>query len=403
MYGKILYRGRIVEAGIEVEGERIKKIGKSVKGRKVRGLILPAAIDVHVHFRDFREKHKETIESGSLSAIHGGVCLVVDQPNCNPAIIDSEIYEERMRKAKKKLYCDYALNFALTEKNREKIEDEIKKVSKKYFVPAVGEVFLQHSQGLQVSYDTLFSLKADMITVTITVHAEDAELVKCNSIPNFDCRPEEAEVKAVEMCIKGLKKCHFCHISTVKALDVICKTKKDFTKEVTPHHMLLSVKDYERLGSFVNVNPPLRSKPLLKYLDSFEVIASDHAPHTPEEKKEGLPGFPGVETMYPIIVSLIKEGVIGLKAIDKLTSNPARIFGFDKFGYGEIEEGMLANFAVFDFSKECRISSRNLHSLCGWTPYEGYKAVFPSEVWLRGERVLPDVEAGGAIGRVLEI
>ncbi len=393
LYGKLLYKDRIVEAGIEVEDGRIKRIGKNIKGRKVRGLILPAAIDVHVHFRDFKEKHKETIESGSLSAIYGGVCLVVDQPNCKPPILDAKTYEERMKKAEKRLYCDYTLNFGLVESNSKKLVDEVSKVSEKYFVPAVGEVFLQHNE-MQVSYETLFEFSKS--NLNITIHAEDPELVKCNSIPNFDCRPEEAEITAVKKCVDNIKEGYFCHLSTLKAL----KIAKNFKKEVTLHHLLLTKKDYNRLNYLVNVNPPLRDEPLLKYLNDFDVIASDHAPHTIDEKKDGLPGFPGVETTYPILVNLIKEGIVGIKAVEMLTLSPAKIFGFDKFGYGCLDEGMLANFVVFDFSKECKINARNLHSKSGWTPYEGFKAIFPSEVWIRGERVIPEEIC---LGKVLKL
>ncbi len=394
IYGRVLYRGRIVETGVEFENGRITKINKRVKGKKLRGLILPAAIDVHVHFRDFEEKHKETIESGSLSAIHGGVCLVVDQPNCKPVVDSAVRYFRRMERASK-LYCDYSLNLALTNSNWRKIGKILREVGKRYFVPAVGEVFLEHSSPeLQVRYDVLERVSRIHL---LTVHAEDPEMVD-NCSPNFKCRPEKAETLAVEKCIKILGRGHFCHISTVEAAKLISNTS--FTCEVTPHHLLLSTRDCDRLGEFVNVNPPLREKPLLEHLNSFDVIASDHAPHTPEEKKDGAPGFPGVETTYPLLVSLIKDGVVGIGAVEMLTSKPAGIFGFDKFGYGSIEVNNLANFAVFDLSREERISARRLHSICGWTPYEGFKAVFPSEVWLRGEPVVPgDV----AVGRKLEI
>ncbi len=405
IYGKVYCRGQIVEAGIEFDGERIGRIGKSVRGRRVRGLILPAAIDVHVHFRDFEEKHKETIESGSLSAIHGGVCLVVDQPNCKPAVDRPEVYFERMKKAEKKLYCDYSLNFALTKHNLSKLGKYIEVIKERYYLPAVGEVFLEHSNpDMQVDYSQLelIAMRGELGNVKLSVHAEDANLCK-PGFPNFMYRPEEAEVVAVKKTLEAVGgNVHFCHISSEKSLEVLNTFRKSSgsacTCEVTPHHMLLSVRDYEWLREFVNVNPPLREKPLLERLNEIDLIASDHAPHTPEEKKNGAPGFPGVETMYPIVVQMIKDGILGTGAVEKLTSVPAKVFGFDKFGYGWIEEGMLANLAVFDLSKEVRISSSILHSACGWTPYEGFRATFPSEVYLRGCRVVPETEA---VGRTL--
>ncbi|RLI89903.1 MAG: dihydroorotase [Archaeoglobales archaeon] len=386
--GKILYRGEILEAGIEFD-ERILRVSKELSGKAVRGIILPAAIDVHVHFRDFREKHKETIESGSLSALHGGICLAIDQPNCKPAITDEEAYFERVKKAEKKSHVDYALNLGLTEENSGKIEGIISKICERgYFLPAIGEVFLQHD-SMQVSYDTLEKVKD---VYRLSLHAEDAELIACNEVPNFKCRPPEAEIEAVKKCVK-IGSFHFCHVSTIDALNVIAAT--DSSSEVTPHHLLLSTEDSERLNGFVNVNPPLRSKEnvlaMLENIDLADVIASDHAPHTPEEKKDGMSGFPGVETLYPLMLNLVRKGAIGLKTVvERLSTNPALIFSLR--GYGGIEVGNYANLAVFDFSKVEKIKAEKLHSLAGWTPYEGFEAVFPTNVFIRGVEAISDGE-----------
>ncbi len=113
IYGNVFYKGRIVECGIEIENGVIVDVGKDKRGKNVDGIIMPAGIDVHVHFRDFKESYKETIESGSLSALYGGVCLVVDQPNTNPPIVDKEIYFRRMEIAERSTYVDYSLNLGL--------------------------------------------------------------------------------------------------------------------------------------------------------------------------------------------------------------------------------------------------------------------------------------------------
>lgn len=389
--GKIFYKDRTVEAGIEVEDGIIKKIGKLVKGKEVKGLILPAAIDVHVHFRDFEEKHKETIESGTLSALNGGVCLVVDQPNTRPIVDDSEKYDERMRKAKKRTFVDYSLNLALTKKNSKKIGEIVKKIKEKYFLPAVGEVFLQNfNKELQVSYEDL------KVGYRVTVHAEDPEFVE-EGDPNFIFRKRDAETVAVKKCLE-IGDFHFCHISTRDAAEILIKSRSTF--EVAPHHLLLSINDYERLGKLVNVNPPLRAKEdsewLLKNLDQVDIVASDHAPHTFEEKIDGAPGFPGVETTYPIFVYLASVGSVDLKTVvEKFTENPAKVFGFER--YGCIEVGNYANFAVFDLKDVKRIDASELHSKCNWTPYEGFKAIFPREVYIRGEEAKGCSEALGKV------
>ncbi|MEM0215846.1 MAG: dihydroorotase [Archaeoglobaceae archaeon] len=384
IYGKIFYRGEFVEAGIEVENGRIKKIGKLVKGKKVDGIILPAGIDVHVHFRDFEEKRKETIESGSLSALHGGICLVVDQPNTKPVVDNPEIYFRRMEIAKRDSYVDYALNLALTNANAERIKEIVEKIREKYFLPAIGEVFLQHSdKELEISYETL--KKISKINTKITIHAEDPRFVESGN-PNFLFRKKEAEVIAIEECEK-IGEFHFCHLSTREAVEKVRRG----SFEVAPHHLLLSIEDYSRLRELINVNPPLRQKSdaewLLKNFSKIHILASDHAPHTIDDKKMGASGFPGVETTYPIFVYLAKRGLITFKdLIDKIAINPANIFGFKD--YGEIEVGKFANFAIFDLDCEEEIKSDNLHSICGWTPYNGFKAIFPKEVYIRGKETL---------------
>lgn len=393
--GKIFYRGEFVEAGIEIEDGKIKRIGKLLKGKKLDGIILPAGIDVHVHFRDFEEKHKETIETGSFSALHGGICLVIDQPNTKPRVDSKEIYFRRMEIAEKNSYVDYCLNIALTNKNAPKIREIVEEISKKFFLPFIGEVFLEHeSDELKIDYETLSKTVG---VWRISVHAEDASFVK-RGFPNFLYRPEEAEIVAVKRCLE-ISNFHFCHISTKDALMLLEQSNSSY--EVTPHHMLLSVEDYERLGYLVNVNPPLRKKSdtewLLKNFHRIKILASDHAPHSEEEKKLGSPGFPGVETMYPIFVRLAKLGVITFKdLVEKIAINPAKILGLK--GYGEIEIGNFANFAVFDLKDVKKIKATELHSLCNWTPYEGFEAIFPKKVFIRGEEAL---ESHSKLGKTL--
>ncbi|MCS7118933.1 MAG: dihydroorotase [Archaeoglobaceae archaeon] len=383
-----------MEAGIEIEDGRIKNIGKLIKGKKIRGLILPAGIDVHVHFRDFEEKHKETIETGSLSALHGGVCLVVDQPNTKPLIDNDKTYFFRMEIAKKKSYVDYSLNLALTNKNSGEIKEIIKRISKKYYLPAIGEVFLEHSnEELEIGYENLSKIS---LLWRVSLHAEDPSFVK-NGVPNFLYRPKEAEIIAVRRCIE-ISDFHFCHLSTVEAVKAVEKTDSSF--EVTPHHLLLSIEDFERLKNFVNVNPPLRERSevewLLKNFSKIQILASDHAPHLSEEKNLGIPGFPGVETMYPIFVKLATLGIVNFRdLVEKIAVNPAKIFGFRD--YGEIEIGKFANFAVFDLKDSRKIKAEELHSKCFWTPYEGFEAIFPKKVFLRGEEVLESNVRGGKV------
>lgn len=390
--GKLFYQGRIVEAGLEIDNGIIKKVGKEIKGNEVRGIILPAAIDAHVHFRDFEERHKETIESGSLSALHGGVSLVVDQPNTMPRVETEGVYSERMERARKKSYVSYALNLGLTRNNISRVGNVIGEIEEKYRIPAIGEVFTQNSDpNLQIDYQTI--KEASKHGKTVTVHAEDPSFIEEGEGPNFNLRPPEAETAAVRECLK-LGKYHFCHISTAGSMKMIKNSSSTF--EVTPHHLLLSNGEWDRLGDLINVNPPLRRssevKALLDNLEFADIIASDHAPHTVEEKRGGAPGFPGVETMYPLLMSMVAKDKIGLKTVmERIARKPAELFGFN--GYGEIKEGNYADLAVFDLSEKKRIKGEDLHTNSMWTPYEGMEAVFPHKVYIRGEEAIDKGEA----------
>jgi len=388
--GKLLYRGDIIEAGLRIEEGRIKEISKGIDGRRLRGLILPAAIDIHVHLRDFEEREKETIESGTLSALYGGVCLVAEQPNTNPFIDSPETFERRVREALRKSYVDYSLNLGLTPYNAEDIRRIVEEIRSKFPLHAVGEVFLQHSDAkYQVSYQQLERAKK-LVEALLTVHAEDPAYVEGNGIPNFLYRKDEAELEAVRKTA-GLG-VHVCHVSLYESVKIVSQSPS--TAEVTPHHLLLSRDDLDRLDGFVNVNPPLRSREnaemLLRNFGMFDVLASDHAPHSVDDKMKGASGFPGVETMYPLMMNLVRKGVIGLnELVERIAVNPARIFGFDN--YGAIEVGNYANLAVFDLSDVKAVKGHELHSLCQWTPYEGFDAIFPHTVILRGE---PALEGG---------
>jgi len=392
--GNLFYRGTIINAGLKIEEGVVKEISKQIRGKEIKGIILPSAIDVHVHFRDFKEKYKETIKTGTLSALFGGVCLAVDQPNTLPRVESEEQYMIRMEKAERDSYIGYRLNMALTQGNSKKIREIVDKIiGNKYHIPAIGEVFIEHNDpNLQVKYDVLKQAREE-VDIPITVHAEDPSYIKSGRSPNFETRPPEAEITAVKECLKR-GKFHFCHISTEESINEISSSKS--TLEITPHHLILSIKDWDRLKNLINVNPPLRSEKtvssLLNRFKDVHVVASDHAPHTIEEKMNGAPGFPGVETMYPLLINLVKKGFLDLRdVVDKMSINPANIFGFEKFG--GIEEGNYANFAIFDFSDVKRIKLDDLHSKAGWTPYENLPAIFPNKIFLKGILAVDSGEA----------
>lgn len=393
--GKLITNNGLVTAGVKIEEGKIVEISKQLTGKRLKGIILPAGIDVHVHLRDFEESHKETIRTGTLSALNGGVCLVVDQPNTKPFIDSVEEYERRVRLAEKHTSVDYSLNVGLTRRNSERINEIVDLLRERGYNPAVGEIFLQHDNPeFQADIEMVRSVKHFS-----TIHAELPEFVRSNQIPNFLYRERRAEIEAVKsLASLGL---YFCHISTREALEIVSSSPS--LAEVTPHHLLLDRTQYDRLNGFVNVNPPLREggdrKFLLENFERIDVIASDHAPHLPDEKHSGASGYPGVETLYPLMMGLVFYGKISIfDLVKRVAVNPARIFGFE--GYGEIKVGNYANLVAFDISRAERVRADKLHSLCGWTPFEGFPAIFPHTVVLRGEIAKEGGEIIEGLGRV---
>lgn len=399
--GHVYIGGEIIECDIGINGERISEVGKNLKGDEVidagRKLILPGAVDCHVHFRDFREKHKETWETGSRAALRGGTVVVIDQPNTDPPIHDEGIFRKRMKLAERSSYVDFRVNLALTRENH----SEIKKILEKVNPNAVGEVFLQHqSENFEIPYEILFEVRRNIRDI-ITVHAEDPEEIRDGKGGNWELRPPEAELKAVKKC-SGQGDFYFCHVSLGSSVRLARSGNSQM--EVTPHHLLLSTEDADSI--MYNVNPPLRSeeerRSLISMLSEIDVIASDHAPHTFEEKREGFPGFPNVEFMYPLLLDMATRGVFSLKKlVERISENPARIFDID--GYGWIKEGFYASLAIFDIRNVSEIKTEKMYSMAEWTPFEGFSAIFPEKVILRGKLAFDNGEVLVKRGSGIEI
>ncbi len=400
--------------------------------------LLPGAIDIHVHFREPGGSHKETWESGSKSAAAGGVTTVVDQPNTSPPTVDGDAFDQKAALAADSL-VDYGINGGVTaEWDPESLFDRP--------LFALGEVFLADSTGemgidLELFEDAL--REATTRNVPVTVHAEDATLFDESSLDgdlggvgiaaNADAwsayRTAEAEEAAVKRALNaGVERdaqVHIAHTSTPEGIDAVVEARKAIdldrddavpalTCEVTPHHLFLSREDAGRLGTFGRMNPPLRSeerrRAVFKRLRNgdVDVVATDHAPHTVEEKRRGLvdapSGVPGVETLYPLLLESVRTGDLSLERVrDVVAANPASIFNLDR--KGSIAEGYDADVVLVDLTSPREIEATALHSGAGWTPFEGKRGVFPELTVVRGEVVYerdPSTGAesfGDAVGR----
>jgi len=329
--GKILKIGRIEEFSARNRGEKILNLNKKI--------VIPGAIDAHVHFRDFEESYKEDFLSGSKAAINGGITRVFEMPNSKPKADNLNVILAKIKKDPKIINMHFYGGF----KNFESAK------SMEKFV--IGYKIYMYEQK---DFEDLKNLNKK-----ICFHAELRR--DDNSIKN--------EIDAISLISKFSYKFkpHICHISTVEGLNIA--KENGYTVEVTPHHLLLNKTDDIKF----NVRPPLRNEEerigLIKNLDAIDIIASDHAPHSEEEKEEGKNGFSGIETMIPLMLNLVNKNILDLKQlIEKICINPAKIFGIEN----EIRINNDANLTIIDIKKEHKISGENFLSKSKFTPFEGW-------------------------------
>jgi dihydroorotase len=409
----------IVACSIGVDGGKISRIAKILKGEQAydaRNLLaLPGIIDSHVHFRDMGQEEKEDWLSGSKAAIYGGVTTVVDMPNTDPPTFDEESFKIKLTVARNRSMVDFAINGG--------VSDNLKElpVLWRRGALAFGEIFMAMSTGgYSVDVPTLRAalIEIKKMGATASIHAEDEALIsrRAGELAGDHgadvysrMRPREAEINAVRDAIhlehETGAAMHITHISTAKTVELL--RGEPITCDVTPHHLLLNTRHWDKLKAYAKMNPPLRSGNDVEALweavrsGDIDVLASDHAPHTKDEKavdvKVAPAGVPGVETMVPLMLKEVAAGRLPLQRfIDMTSANPARIFGIA--GKGRIEEGFDADLVLVNMGAKRLIQGYQLHGKAGWTPYEGFDAVFPAAVMQRGELLLDDKEFYGRRG-----
>jgi dihydroorotase len=382
--------------------------------------LFPGAIDVHVHFREPGDGHKETWTTGSKSAAAGGVTTIVDQPNTNPPTIEKTAYTSKATLATDSI-VDYGINGGVTPDWK---PDSL------FECPlfALGEVFLADSTGEMGIDETVFRqalVKAAEIDIPVTIHAEDAtqfntDVYGCESgglgaEATADMwsqyRSATAEIDAIKRAITIATEVgadiHIAHTSTPAGVDAATANNKSVTCEVTPHHLFLSRDDAAELGTYGRMNPPLRSETRRQGLwdrlvtGDIDMIATDHAPHTHDEKATSLwdapSGVPGVETMLPLLFDRARRNEISYERIRDVTArNPASRFGLTQ--KGRIAVGYDADLVLIDPTAVQTINSDMLHSKCTWTPFAGMNGVFPELTMVRGTVVYDGETFGPAVG-----
>lgn len=375
----------------------------------LRGLhLLPGVIDSQVHFREPGLTHKEDLESGTRGALLGGVTSIFEMPNTQPPTTTRELLEEKLQKAKGRCHTHYAFYVGASPDNA----DSLKELEQHPHCSGV-KLFMGSSTGsLLVEEDLHIERVLRSGRRRVIVHAEDESrlrsrrhLAEEGAHPRFHpiWRDEETAYLATQRLLRLARltgrPVHVLHVSSAREMDLL-KTQKDIaTVEVLPQHLTLSAPEcYERWGTFAQMNPPIRDQlhqdRLWKAIldGTVDIIGSDHAPHTREEKAKPYPqspsGFPGVQTLVTLMLNHVHQRRLSLeKFVELVTENPRRVFGIKN--KGRIAVGFDADFTIIDLKKTRRIENSWIASRVGWTPFDGMQTTgWPVMTILRGQLVM---------------
>lgn len=438
----LVVRGRTLNAqdtvatdiAIDPENGKILAIGRNLDADTVHdhgdGLLLPGAVDIHVHLRDPGHPDKEDFQSGTRAALAGGVTTLFDMPNTSPATTTLEHYQEKQKIAAAKSLTDWGLWGGATGDDESTVALAKKAPGiKVYLGESTGGLTLGEPDRLTALLETLAKQRYPGV---IAFHAEAQDVLEdAKKAHKEDTglrghearRPAEAERQALAWIAYAAENAaesaplpytvHLAHVSTRRLLtDAL---KKGFSCGVTPHHLLLDYKS--SLGSFGRVNPPLRA-PVERagLLAAFAagripILESDHAPHTTKDKEhpvETAPsGMPGVETLVPVLLALAldppPEAPVLLqpqRIVQAAAAAPAQLFGLPK---GRLQPGYDADIAVYHKDEIAPLDPEKRLTRCGWSPFEGHPALFPRTVYRRGVRVVDDHEVTAAPGSGKEV
>lgn len=399
----LINENQVFKSDLLIENDLITKIEQNISEENLDRMIdaegkylLPGIIDDQVHFREPGLTHKGDIESESKAAIAGGITSFIEQPNTIPNAVTQVLLEEKYEIAAKKSFANYSFMMGGTNDNLEELlKTNPRNVAgvKLFLGSSTGNMLVDNPETLE----HIFS----KVKMLIAVHCEDEATIQKNlsaykekygeDIPAA-CHPKirSAEAcylsssKAIELAKRTGARLHVFHLSTAKEMalfqnDVPLKEKK-ITAEVCVHHLSFSAEDYEEKGNFIKWNPAVKSQndqdALWEALldGRIDVIATDHAPHTLEEKSkkytDAPSGGPLVQHSLNMMLEHYLNGKISLeKLVEKMCHNPAELFEIEKRGFLRI--GYKADLVLVDFNKEYTVSKENVLSKCGWSPFEG--------------------------------
>ena len=424
--GQVFTPSGLIEADVAVAAGKIADIGTLDAGKAdevidAKGLtVLPGVIDTQVHFREPGLEHKEDLESGTRAAVMGGVTAIFEMPNTSPATIDAAAMSDKLTRAEGRAWCDHAFFMGAAAENADKLA-ELERL------PGVCgvKIFMGSSTGsLLVDEEEVLRTALRSGRRRIAVHSEDEtrlrerfELIREGG--KVSQHPEWRDVETAVRSTKRLlrlareagRRIHVLHITTAEEVPLLAAAKDIATMEVTPQHLTLAAPYcYEEHGSFAQMNPPIRDA---RHRDALweavrlgiaDVVGSDHAPHTREEKQAPYPrspsGMPGVQTLLPLLLDHLNAGQLTLERLVDLTSAGAqRIYNIA--GKGRIAVGYDGDFTLVDLKAKKIVEADWLQSKCGWSPFEGKPITgWPMATIIRGHVAMRDGELlGGPTGR----
>ncbi|MBX9574255.1 MAG: dihydroorotase [Caulobacteraceae bacterium] len=405
--GKIAFIGDLSQASA---GEVVDATGLTV---------LPGVIDTQVHFREPGLEWKEDLETGSRAAALGGVVAVFEMPNTNPNTTDPDTLADKLARARDRMWTDHAFYVGGTHANADHL-NELERLPgccgvKVFMGASTGDLLIADDDGVR---QVLSNVRR-----RATFHSEDeyrlAERRELARTGDWTSHPEvrdaQSAIQSTERLVRLARetgaRIHVLHVSTAQEIEFLAHHRDVATVEVTPQHLTIDGDEaYERLKALAQMNPPIRNRPHIDGLwrgirqGVVDVLGSDHAPHTLEEKARPYPaspsGMPGVQTLVPVMLTHVAEGRMTLERFIDLTSAGAqRVFG--TAGKGRMAEGYDADLTLVDLNARRTITHDQQASRCGWTPFDGFEAKgWPMATIVRGRQVMRDGELlGTAHGR----
>lgn len=402
--GKIFTERGLLDGSVLIEDGRITKVAKDITERadkvldyKKGHIVLPGLVDLHVHMRDLELSHKEDFFTGTGAAAMGGFTVVADMPNNRPSVNRPAVLKERENVARSKALVDYALYYGVPDRD-EDLPKEIENL-------AIGfKVFMQHefyTDKRQLVEKVLeFASREGTLVVA---HAENPKFY-VETLMGLSGTPE-AEASAIKD-IAGLAlrygfRLHVTHLSSADGVRELSRWKgrTKITADTCPHYILLNADDAQAKGAIAKIHPALKNSMdmeiLLKKLKdgTIDAVSSDHSPQPLEEKAtpdSALPGFPGLETTLPLLLTMVNKGLLTIEDVVRAcASNPSKILGLDMAG--AIEEGKVGNLTIVDMHRRAKIDPKAFVSRAKYSPFEG-RAVegMPVATIVRGQPVMLD-------------